>query len=62
MTWLIITLIAYLLNAVAAVIDKTMLKKNVLSPISYVFSIAMLGAVLFYLFYRLVLPCQIYLY
>jgi len=46
MSWLIITLIAYLLNAIAAVIDKTMLKKNVLSPISYVFSIAMLGAVL----------------
>ena len=46
MNWLIITLVAYLLNAVAAVIDKTMLKKNVLSPISYTFSIAVLGGVL----------------
>ncbi|MFH1610875.1 MAG: DMT family transporter [Patescibacteria group bacterium] len=46
MSWLIITIFAYLLNAVAAVIDKTMLKKNILSPISYTFSIAVLGGVL----------------
>ncbi|MFH1456570.1 MAG: DMT family transporter [Patescibacteria group bacterium] len=46
MSWFLITILAYLLNAIAGVIDKTMLKKNVLSPISYVFSIAMLGAVL----------------
>jgi drug/metabolite transporter (DMT)-like permease len=46
MNWLIITLVAYLLNAVAAVIDKTMLTKNLLSPISYTFSIAVLGGVL----------------
>lgn len=46
MSWFLITIIAYLLLAVAAVIDKTMLKKNVLSPISYTFSIAVLGGVL----------------
>lgn len=50
MTWLLISIIAYFLNAVANVIDKTMLKKNVLEPIVYAFYIAVLGSFLMLVF------------
>lgn len=43
MSWLLITLIAYFLNAIANIIDKTMVKKDVLHPVVYVFYIAILG-------------------
>lgn len=44
--WLSITLIAYFLNALAMVIDKTLLKKAIQNPFVYTFYIAILGAVL----------------
>lgn len=47
MSWLLITLIAYLLNAVAMVTDKTLLKKDKIdNPFVYVFYIAALGCIL----------------
>ncbi|HOZ36501.1 MAG TPA: DMT family transporter [bacterium] len=46
MNWLLITLIAYFLNAIAMVIDKTLLKRDVKNPFVYTFYIAALGAVL----------------
>ena len=46
MTWFLITILAYFLNAVANVIDKTLLKKDALHPIVYTFYIAILGAIL----------------
>ncbi len=46
MSWFLITLIAYLLNAVAMVIDKTLLKKEIPQPVVYVSYIALLGTVL----------------
>lgn len=46
MSWLLIALIAYFLNAIAMVIDKTLLKKEVSNPVVYVFYIALLGAIL----------------
>jgi len=46
MSWLIFTLVAYFLNAVAMVIDKTLLKKEIQNPFIYTFYIAALGAVL----------------
>lgn len=46
MNWLLITLVAYFLNAIAMVIDKTLLKRAVKNPFVYTFYIAALGAVL----------------
>lgn len=46
MSWLLITISAYFLNAIALVIDKTLLKKDIPNPVVYVFYIALLGAVL----------------
>lgn len=46
MSWFFIAIIAYLLNAIAMVIDKTLLKKEVPNPVVYVFYIALLGAIL----------------
>ncbi len=46
MSWLIITLVAYFLNAVAMVIDKTLLKKEIQNPFVYTFYIAALGGFL----------------
>lgn len=46
MSWLIITLVAYFLNAIAMVIDKTLLKREIKNPFVYTFYIAALGAVL----------------
>ncbi len=47
MTWLIVALVAYFLNAIAMVIDKTLLKKGgIESPVVYTFYIAALGSVL----------------
>ncbi len=46
MTWLIIAIAAYFLNAIATVIDKTLLKKQIPHPVVYVFYIAALGIVL----------------
>jgi len=46
MNWLSITLFAYFLNAIAMVIDKTLLKKEIKNPFVYTFYIAGLGAVL----------------
>jgi len=46
MSWLFITLLAYFLNAIAMVIDKTLLKKEIPNPVVYVFYIALLGAIL----------------
>jgi drug/metabolite transporter (DMT)-like permease len=46
MNWLSITLFAYFLNAIAMVIDKTLLKKAIKNPFVYTFYIAALGAVL----------------
>ncbi|OGG91352.1 hypothetical protein A3H03_03095 [Candidatus Kuenenbacteria bacterium RIFCSPLOWO2_12_FULL_42_13] len=46
MPWLLITLIAYFLNAIAMVVDKTLLKRDVKNPFVYTFYIAALGAVL----------------
>jgi len=44
--WLIIAISAYFLNAIAMVVDKTLLKKNISHPFVYVFYIAVLGAIL----------------
>ncbi len=44
--WLIIAISAYFLNAIAMVVDKTLLKKNIYHPFVYVFYIAVLGAIL----------------
>ncbi len=44
--WLLITIFAYLLNAVAMVVDKTLLKKEIENPVVYAFYIAFLGAVI----------------
>lgn len=41
--WLLITLISYLLNAIAMVVDKTLLKRDVKNPFVYTFYIAALG-------------------
>ncbi len=46
MSWLIITLFAYFLNAIAMVIDKTLLKREIKNPFVYTFYIAALGAAL----------------
>jgi len=46
MTWLLVSIIAYFLAAIAMVIDKTLLKKDIPHPIVYTFYIAILGAVL----------------
>jgi drug/metabolite transporter (DMT)-like permease len=46
MNWLLITLVAYFLNAIAMVIDKTLLKRDIKNPFVYTFYIAALGAVL----------------
>ncbi|PIP29612.1 hypothetical protein COX27_00485 [Candidatus Kuenenbacteria bacterium CG23_combo_of_CG06-09_8_20_14_all_36_9] len=47
MSWLLITLLAYFLNAVAMVTDKALLKKNKIEhPFVYVFYIAALGCLL----------------
>ncbi len=46
MSWFLITIIAYFLNAIAMVIDKTLLKKEIPNPIVYTFYIALLGAVM----------------
>jgi len=41
--WLPITIIAYLLNSIAIVIDKSLLKKSIPEPIVYTFFVTMLG-------------------
>ncbi len=46
MTWLLISIIAYFLAAIAVIVDKTLLKKDIPEPIVYTFYIAILGAVL----------------
>lgn len=47
MTWLLVTIIAYFLLAIAAVVDKTLLKKGAIpNPFVYTFYIAILGGVL----------------
>ncbi len=46
MFWLLLTLLAYFLNAIAMVIDKTLLKRDIKNPFVYTFYIAALGAVL----------------
>ena len=46
MNWLFITLLAYFFNAVAMVIDKTILKQKIKNPFVYTFYVAMLGAIL----------------
>src|SRR4030067_2196929 len=46
MNWLAITIFAYFLNAIAMVIDKTLLKKEIKNPFVYTFYIAGLGAAL----------------
>ncbi|HPI67453.1 MAG TPA: EamA family transporter [bacterium] len=46
MSWFAIAIIAYFLNAIAMVIDKTLLKKEIPNPVVYVFYIALLGAIL----------------
>src|SRR3989338_5801577 len=46
MSWLSIALFAYFLNAIAMVIDKTLLKKEIKNPFVYTFYIAGLGAAL----------------
>ena len=46
MSWLYITMFAYFLNAIAMVIDKTLLKRAIKNPFVYTFYIAALGAVL----------------
>jgi len=46
MFWLVVTITAYFLNAIAMVIDKTLLKKEIKNPFVYTFYIAALGAVL----------------
>lgn len=47
MTWLIITIIAYFLLAIAAIVDKTLVKKGAIpNPFVYTFYIAILGGVL----------------
>lgn len=43
MNWLLITLVAYFLNAVAMVIDKTILKQKINNPFVYTFYVAALG-------------------
>jgi drug/metabolite transporter (DMT)-like permease len=52
MLWFFIAFVAYFLNALAAVVDKTMLKKEstVGTPVTYTFSIAMFGALLMIIF------------
>jgi len=49
MNWLLITLIAYLLNAIAIVIDKTLLKKEIKNPFAYAFYIGTLGMIVAFL-------------
>lgn len=44
--WLITAISAYFLNAIALVVDKTLLKKDIPHPFVYVFYIAVLGAIL----------------
>ncbi|MBU4482111.1 DMT family transporter [Candidatus Parcubacteria bacterium] len=44
--WLLIAISAYFLNAIAMVVDKTLLKKDIPHPFVYVFYIAALGAIL----------------
>ncbi len=64
MLWLTITLIAYFLNAVAMVIDKTILKQKIDNAFVYTFYVAALGTLLailalplaFVLHWRLVWP------
>ncbi len=46
MNWLSITLLAYFLNAVAMVIDKTILKQKINNPFVYTFYVAALGTLL----------------
>lgn len=43
MSWLIIVIVAYFLNALAAVVDKYLLSKRVPQPIVYTFFISVLG-------------------
>lgn len=43
MTWLIIVIVAYFLNAVAAIVDKYLISKRVPQPAVYAFSISILG-------------------
>ena len=45
MSWLSLTLFAYFLNAIAMVVDKTLLKRAIKNPFVYTFYIAALGAV-----------------
>lgn len=46
MNWLAITLLAYFLNAIAMVIDKTILKQKINNAFVYTFYVAMLGTFL----------------
>lgn len=49
MSWFLVALIAYFLNAVAMTVDKTLLKKSgIENPIVYTFNIAALGSVLLF--------------
>lgn len=43
MIWLVIAIIAYLLNAIAAVVDKFLLTKSIPQPVVYAFFISALG-------------------
>lgn len=45
MNWFLIIIIAYLLNAVAMVIDKALLKKSIPEPVVYTFYIGLLGLI-----------------
>jgi len=45
MNWLTIIIIAYFLNAVAMIIDKSLLKKSISEPVVYTFYIGLLGLI-----------------
>lgn len=45
MNWFIIVIIAYLLNAIAMIVDKALLKKSIPEPIVYTFYIGLLGLI-----------------
>jgi len=50
MLWLLVALIAYFLLAIAMVVDKTLLKKDIPDPIVYTFYVSMLGALVILIF------------
>lgn len=45
MNWFLIVIIAYLLNAMAMIIDKSLLKKSIPEPVVYTFYIGVLGLI-----------------